>query len=416
MLTRLFKRARQDVEVSNEFTYDQQKRMAEDPDPVVRLRLAEYEDARPEILYFLANDEQENIRSAVAANRGTPVQADVLLTEDQRENVRADLARKIGRLAPDMPEDEQERVRELTLEVLEKLANDQLPRVRAIIAEEIKHTSTVPRHIVLRLARDTEAIVSTSILEYSPLLSDADLIEIIAAGTAQEALSAVSRREGLSGDVSDALVATLDVPAIATLLANKSAQIREETLDFVVDNAENIDSWHEPLILRPELSIRAVRRIATFVATSLVEVLARRNDLPPETIEEIRNAVKRRLDDSTGATQEFDENRAQQMFKQGLLDDEVIQASLNTKNTDFAIKSLSLLSGLTKKSVQRIFETQNGHVITALAWKSKLSMRTAMRLQSTLGHVTPQKLVNARGGFDFPMKESEMEWHLTSFD
>jgi uncharacterized protein (DUF2336 family) len=415
MLTRLFKRARNKVEISNEFTYDQQKLMAQDPDPAVRLRLAEYEDARPEVLYFLANDEVEEIRRAVAANQCTPVQADVLLTDDQRENVRADLARKIGRLAPDMPNDEQERVRELTFEVLEKLASDQLPRIRAIIADEIKHATTIPRHVVLKLARDTEAIVSTSILEYSPLLSDADLIEIIAAGTAQEALSAVSKREGLSGGVSDALVATLDVPAIATLLANKSAQIREETLDFVVENAENIDSWHEPLVLRPELSIRAVRRIATFVATSLVEVLARRNDLTQETIEEIRNAVKHRLDDSTGAYQEYDEDRALRMFEQNMLNDQVIQESLESKNYDFVIQAMALLSGLKKQSVQRIFETRNGHVITALAWKAKLGMRTAIRLQSTLGHVAPKKIVNARGGFDFPMKESEMELHLSSF-
>jgi len=415
MLTRLFKRASNKVEISNEFTYDQQKLMAQDPDPAARLRLAEYEDARPEVLYFLANDEVEEIRRAVAANQCTPVQADVLLTDDQRENVRADLARKIGRLAPDMPNDEQERVRELTFEVLEKLASDQLPRIRAIIADEIKHATTIPRHVVLKLARDTEAIVSTSILEYSPLLSDADLIEIIAAGTAQEALSAVSKREGLSGGVSDALVATLDVPAIATLLANKSAQIREETLDFVVENAENIDSWHEPLVLRPELSIRAVRRIATFVATSLVEVLARRNDLTQETIEEIRNAVKHRLDDSTGASQEYDEDRALRMFEQNMLNDEVIQKSLESKNNDFVIQALALLSGLKKQSVQRIFETRNGHVITALTWKATLGMRTAIRLQSTIGHVAPKKIVNARGGFDFPMKESEMELHLSSF-
>ncbi len=416
MLTRLFKRSRQTVEISNEFSYEQQKILAQDTDPLARLRLAEQQGTRPEILYFLANDASEDVRRAVATNLATPLQADVLLTEDEKADVRADLARKIGRLTPDMSAEEQVRVRELTLEVLDALANDQLPRVRAIIAEEIKRASTVPKHIVMKLALDTEAIVSTSVLEYSPLLSDADLIEIIAAGTAQEALSAVSRREGLSGDVSDALIATLDVPAVASLLANKSAQVREETLDFVVDNAENIESWHEPLILRPELSVRAVRRIATFVATSLVEVLARRNDLPKETVEEIRAAVKHRLNSATGEDQQHDEDRAKRMFKQKLLDDDTIQESLDENRKDFVLKALSLMSGLKHASVKRIITTRNGHIITALSWKAGLSMRTAMRLQSTLGHVPPKKIVNARGGFDFPMNESEMDWHLKSYN
>ncbi len=416
MLTRLFRRARAPAEVGDEIGYEQQKQMAQDPDPAVRLQLARSEQTRPEILYFLADDASEEVRCAIAINPATPVQAGVRLSKDEKEEVRADMARKIGRLAPDMDDREQQRVRDLTIEVLETLANDQLPRVRAILAEEIKHTRNLSRHIVLKLARDVEAIVSTSILEYSPLLNDSDLLEIIAAGTAQGALSAISRREGLSGDVSEALVATLDVPAVASLLANKSAQIREDTLDFVVDNAEDIENWHEPLVLRPELSVRAARRIATFVATSLVEMLGRRNDLPDDVLTEIRAAVKGRLDQSTGAVQEHDRDRADRMFEQGMIDDEVIQGSLESGQRDFIRQALARMSGLKITSVERIFGTRNGQVITSLAWKAGLNMRTAIRLQTALGHVQPTKLVNAKGGFEFPMDDERMNWHLKSFE
>ncbi len=415
MLTRLFSRARTSVEIMDDLTYEQQKEMVQDPDPAIRLQLAGHPSTRPEILYFLAEDSSEDVRRAVAANPATPVQADVLLTEDEKEDVRADLARKIGRLAPDMAPDELDRVREITLQVLDALANDQLPRVRAIIAEEIKHADNIPKHIVLKLARDVETIVSTSVLEYSPLLSDSDLIEIIAAGTAQDALSAISRREGLSGDVSDALVATLDVPAVASLLANKSAQIREETLDFVVDNAENIDNWHEPLVLRPELSIRAVRRIATFVATSLVEVLARRNDLPEDVIDEIRGAVRKRLDETTGEGQDYDVDRARRMFEQDMIDDEVMQDSIAAGQRDFVIEALALKGKMPNATVRRILGTRNGHVITALSWRAGLSMRTALRMQTQIGHVPPQAIVNAKGGLDYPMDEKQMNWHLETF-
>src|SRR5207253_3556995 len=57
-------------------------------------------------------------------------------------------------------------------------------------------------------------------LEYSPLLSDHDLLEIIASARAQSALAAVARRRGVSERVSEVIVASLDVEAVAALLAN----------------------------------------------------------------------------------------------------------------------------------------------------------------------------------------------------
>ena len=48
-------------------------------------------------------------------------------------------------------------------------------------------------------------------------------------------LSAIARRNGLSSKVSDAVATTLDIPAIAALLANPSAKIRAQTLEKLVE-------------------------------------------------------------------------------------------------------------------------------------------------------------------------------------
>ena len=89
----------------------------------------------------------------------------------------------------------------------------------------------MPKEIVLKLARDADEMVCVPVLEYSPLLSDADLIEIIATARAQDALAAVARRRGVSETVSDAIVASLDIPAVAALLANPNARVREDTIE-----------------------------------------------------------------------------------------------------------------------------------------------------------------------------------------
>ena len=64
--------------------------------------------------------------------------------------------------------------------------------------------------------------------------------------------------------------------SISALLANSSATIRQQTLEKIVDHASRIKDWHLPLVLRNDLSQRAVRRLAGFVSAALVEKLAAR--------------------------------------------------------------------------------------------------------------------------------------------
>lgn len=414
MLTKLFRRKEALAAAARRPapSYTDQKRLLQDTNPHVRTALARRQDARPEVLYYLAGDSETAVRQAVAANPATPVQADDLLSHDVDDDVRCDLALKIARIVPNMAEDEQEKVRELTFDILERLAEDQLPRVRAILAEELKHTLRAPRHVIRRLAMDVEAIVAAPILEFSPLLSDDDLREIIAAGCAAGALSAIARRRDLSEEVCDDVVATFDVPAVATLLTNKDARIREATLDAIAENAAEVEAWHQPLVMRPELSIRAVRRIAGFVATALVEILAQRRDLDDDTARRLRRVVQARLSESTGELQEREEHQVHHLDHRNMLDDEAVADAIEANRRDFVIEALALRSGYQKPVIERLLRTHNAKVVTALAWKADLSMRTAMRLQSNIVHIPPMKMLNARNGTDFPLTNEEMAWQL----
>jgi len=210
-----FKRLRRARELPDKLSYEEARAVLESQEAKLQHELAARADAEPEMLYYLAENGNAETRRAVAANPATPAAADAVLAEDGDPEVRAELARKIGRLLPDLLDSELDHVCKLTIETLRKLAADQLPRVRAILAEEIKALDCVPPDVVAKMARDADAIVSVPILEYSPLLSDSDLLEIIASARAQGALAAIARRRGLSELVSDAIVASLDIPAVA---------------------------------------------------------------------------------------------------------------------------------------------------------------------------------------------------------
>ena len=108
----------------------------------------------------------------IAANPSAPRQADLLLAGDADDDVRLELSRKIGRLLPDLSPAATTKIRELTIETLEKLAADRLPQIRQIVAEEICDSDWIPPKVIYKLARDSELLVCGPILEYSPLLSD----------------------------------------------------------------------------------------------------------------------------------------------------------------------------------------------------------------------------------------------------
>jgi len=419
MTDRLETRDRDPKQERDRGRYLEERRTLEAGDIDDRLRLAGNAATHPEVLYYLAEDAHASVRRTVAANDATPRQADELLTGDADDEVRIELARKISRLVPGLSERESARLRERTLKVLERLAEDTLPRVRAIVAEEIKRSSEVPSAIVRQLARDVEDEVCCPILEYSPLLGDDDLREIIAAGLTESALVAIARREHVSEAVSDDIAATLEIPAVAQLLANPNAQIREETLDRIIEQAREVEALHTPLAMRPQLSMRAMTRIAGFVASKLVHKMLERNPVEDAAAETILERVRERLAkeglEEDGTDEAHLAEQARQLHRRGKLDDEFVAEQIEAGGRPLLVECLAVMAELAPGTVRKILGSKSGRAVTALAWHAGLSMRTAFKMQTELAIVSPSQLVPARNGVDYPMDESELVWQLSYF-
>ena len=225
-----------------------------------------------------------------------------MLAADEDDDVRHDLADRVGRLLPGLNDLQQEKASRTIHQVLILLARDQLPRVRRALSEALKSLPDAPHDIVFTLALDPEETVSTPVLEYSPVLTDEDLKEVIRASPMTAQLAAISRRINVGEEVSHAIVGAGNVDAITALLKNSSAQIREETLDAIIDAAPDQNTWHEPLVHRRQLSGKAALRIAQFVAQSLIQDLANRTDIDSETAATLGKLVadKLRRDDEKG--------------------------------------------------------------------------------------------------------------------
>ncbi|GHF11940.1 hypothetical protein GCM10017044_02260 [Kordiimonas sediminis] len=417
MLSKLKGLFASDKKAPDTLTAEKEQQILSSGSDAEKKELASREDARPEVLYYLAEDQSASVRKIIAQNPSTPIQADEKLTADEDEEVRSELARKIARLIPNMPSDEQQLVRDKTIAILEKLAADQLPKVRAIIAEEIKRSDAVPKSIVDKLARDVEDIVCGPILAYSPLLNDDDLREIIAAGASSAVLSAIASREEVSEVVADDIAASLDIPAVASLLTNKNAQIREETLDQIISQAETVESLHRPLALRPQLSIRAMKRIAGFVASALVLAMTENSELNEEDADDILDRVRDRLaSERVGADEEkMLAKQAGDLFAAGKLTDKYLLEMIESNNRELVIQCLSLLADVDAKTVRSVIHSKSGRAVTALVWKAGLVMRTAYEIQTKFALVPTAQLLPGKDGDKYPIGEDELEWHLSYF-
>ncbi len=420
MLKRLLDKLTVKAPDERPMTYEEARASLETHAHNSRMFLAGRPDVEPEILYYLATDDAVEVRRLVAANPATPQQANKILTDDSDEDVRCELARKIARLVPGLDPYEASRIHELAIEVMERLARDSLPRVRAILAEEIKSSNRVPAQIVKQLAQDLELIVCAPVLEYSPLLSDQDLIEIVACARVEGSLAAIARRPAVSSPVSDAIVASLDVSAIAALLANPNAQIREEALDRVIEGATEVEAWHQPVVVRADLSMRAVRRIASFVGAALLRQLCERGGLDEETATHLNKRVRERLEsgalnDEGGAAEAKAQAAVQEALASGTLDDEFVLAAADEGDRRIVAFALAALANIPKAIVDRILVSQSGKAITALVWRAKLSMRVAVKVQATVARLPGTKMVMAREGVHFPLSQEEMTWHMTYF-
>lgn len=394
-------------------SYDESKHLAQNKDAAVRASLAAREDVRPEVLCFLAGDVAPEVRQAIAVNPRTPAHAGPILAQDKDEAVRQLLAEKVARLTPELSSDHRNKAYGYLLETLDHLARDQVSRVRQILAEALKDEANAPAEVIQRLAWDEDVEVAVPVLELSPLLTDQDLLEIIDTGCVSGKLRAISRRQGVGEQVSDAIVATADRAAITELLDNKSAQIREETLDRLIDEAVGVPEWQRPLVRRPHLSSGAALKLATFVATSLLTELQARSDLDRETARRVAQTVHRRLhdiQDPTGANNGSEPGAVQESE-----DDALLRA---LASGDFAMvrSSLALRANMPEKTIDKVIKSSSPKAITAVAWKAGLSMRFATQLQLRMAGIAPQQAINATGGQDYPLSDEEMNWQLEFFE
>jgi len=329
--------------------------------------------------------------------------------------MRSHIAKKIAMLAPLLMQEDKQYLLHYTIQVLKTLVNDQEDRVRRIIAEELKDKSAAPEEIIHELAWDVEPNVAVPVLEYSPLLSDDALVEILQTSDLPWLSESIAKRDALSARVSDEIIATDNNQAIYELLSNPGASISPDGLEQIIRKAPEVDYWHEPLAYRPELTQNTVNRIASFISLTLFRKLESEKRLPPDTLTHLRLAVNQRIQNLSLDRERSAEITTRDLFYHGRLDAARVLQSVEKNEEAFVAHALALLSRFSVEKTRRILTSGNPKAVVALAWQSGLSMRDAIPLQLKIAKIQHTNAIYAKDGIEYPLSEEKMTEYLDFF-
>ncbi|WP_338719487.1 DUF2336 domain-containing protein [Devosia sp. XK-2] len=106
--------------------------------------------------------------------------------------------------------------------------DDTSVKVRAALAYGLLHSPRAPRPIILSLLQDS-AVISRAVLQYSPVLVDADLLPLAAGGNPM-VLTAISQRGVVSAKLASALLVHGDRGLVLRLLRRREIALADELL------------------------------------------------------------------------------------------------------------------------------------------------------------------------------------------
>ena len=385
-----------------------------------QVRQAGNPETAPAMLRALAAAGSVTVRTALAMNVAAPAEVDVLLATDRQEVVRVLLARKLAMLVPCLPPGYHERLQVQAYRVLAGLVADEATRVRAMIAEILRELPLAPHELIVQLAHDHEFAIAEPVIRLSPLLTPADLLALLDRSESPATAVAVARRDGLDVTVSEAIARSDNSPAIAALLANHSAAIREATLDALVERAGPQLDWHRPLVQRPGLSGRAARALSEIVATQLLGELAERGDLDPECRAELQRQLTQRLspdgepppDPPTRGLSAEQATVTAVAFDKEKLDEAALLAAIGRGDTALSCAILAKRADLPASMIERAASLRSAKGLVSLIWLAGFSMRVAEPVQLLLGRLTPTALLHADAVGGFPLSVDEMRWQV----
>jgi len=253
-----------------------------------------------------------------------------------------------------------DRERFLMNDILRNLVREVEETVRRALAEQLAGSKDAPHDVILSLANDTIEVAYPILLQ-SKVLLDLELVEIIHHRTLEYQL-AIAMRETVSETVSEALVATGGADVIKTLLENQGAQISHSTLEYLVEESQRVDTYHNPLLSRPELGSDLAQRMYWWVSAALREHILEHFEIAAGDLDEM---LEKTVTSLNGSHESASEMRKSLMLADRLAERNAITPGLlvdTLRRGEIALFEalMSRITGIRPQLVRRLLFERGG--------------------------------------------------------
>ena len=169
------------------------------------------------------------------------------------------------------------------------LLDDPSPMVRIALAKALAFSEFSPPPVILALAADQPEVASW-VLEHSPLLVDADLVDAVATGR-PPAQAAIANRAGLPSAVSAAIAEVGAAEACLVLIENAQAEIAPFSLDRIVARFGHLAAVREAMLARDDLPAATRQGLVAKLSETLAGFVAAREWLEQDHARRVEKAT-----------------------------------------------------------------------------------------------------------------------------
>jgi uncharacterized protein (DUF2336 family) len=296
-----------------------------------------------------------------------------LLKDPSPEN-RAATARKVSEAFSSGKVGDKERA--IIEDIFKVLVRDTEELVRRSLSESLKADPNVPHDVALMLANDV-ASVALPMIEFSDVLSDQDLVEIIQAKPAEHQV-AVARRGKVSAHVADVLADTHNQDVVATLVANEGADIQEKTFFKVLDEFGLDENISGSMVRRGQLPLKVTEKLVSLVSNNLREHLMSHHSMSADTLTDLvmqarETTIVGMLQGGVGTKDVVD--LVDELYRQKRLTPTIVMRALCMGDVTFFEASLSRMGDVPVQNAYKLIHDEGELGLKALFDKCGLSKK-----------------------------------------
>ena len=304
------------------------------------------------------------------------------LLADPSVETRAEMAAKVAGEFDAKALSENER--RLAEEIFHVMVKDAEVRVREALALNLKENTGVPHDVALSLARDVET-VALPMLRFSEVLTDEDLIQIVASQSPAKQV-AIAKRAQVSEGVSEALVDAGNEEAVTSLVANVGAEISEKSLQKVVDDLGDRESIQDATVHRPKLPVAVSERLVTVVSEKFLGVIINRRDLPEDVVTDMILQARERavISLSTDSDEADVGTLVRQLNENGRLTASIMLRGLCMGDLTFFEAALAELAGVSLANARQLIHDSGSLGLRTVCRKADIPLQQLVAVRAAI--------------------------------